>query len=38
MHQRGRRLVLGLIDQLRVGLNDVTLTDQEHGNGMAVFH
>ena len=38
MHQRGCRLVLGLIDQLRVGLNDVTFTDQEHGNGMAVFH
>ena len=33
MHQRSCRVVLGLNDQLRADLNDITLTDQEYGNG-----
>ena len=33
MHQRSCGVVLGLNDQLRADLNDITLTDQEYGNG-----
>ena len=33
MHQRSCRVVLGLNDQLRADLNDITLTDQECGIG-----
>ena len=33
MHQRSCRVVLGLNVQLRADLNDITLTDQEYGNG-----
>ena len=33
MHQRSCRVVLGLNDQLCADLNDITLTDQEYGNG-----
>lgn len=34
MQQRSRRVVLGLNDQLRADLNDITLSNhcQEHGN------
>lgn len=32
MHQKSCRVVLALNDELRVDLNDITLTDQEHGN------